>query len=449
MTPTRHSYAAKRLPTYAGPAGWDAILPPRRPSATLTTTLHADITIIGAGLAGLAAAHRLVQLDPTLNIAVLEAGLVAQGSAGRNSGFMIDLPHALSSSDYSGSSADSDRLQIRHNRAAIEFATQLATELNLGKEVFDRCGKINGAAGARGHTLNLEYAQHLHAIDEEYELLDAAQMRAITGTDYYHSGLYTPGTAMLQPAAYVRALADALPPQVSVFERSPVNRIDKQGNDWIVTTGQGQARSTTVIMAINGHIESFGLFQQRLLHVFTYASMSHALSSEQYRQLGGQAQWSLTPADPMGVTVRKIQSAQGARLLVRSRFTCDPSMQVSPARLRSIQTLHAEKFRQRFPRLRLSTEYCWGGQLCLSLNDVPAFGEVEPGLIAACCQNGLGLTRGTLAGMAAAELATATESVFVRELQQLATPQKLYPEPLTRIGANVVMRYKELQAGQE
>jgi glycine/D-amino acid oxidase-like deaminating enzyme len=37
---------------------------------------------------------------------LLEAGRVAEGAAGRNSGFMIDLPHELTSEDYAGAGDD-------------------------------------------------------------------------------------------------------------------------------------------------------------------------------------------------------------------------------------------------------------------------------------------------------------------------------------------------------
>ena len=50
-------------------------------------------------------------------------------------------------------------------------------------------------------------------------------------------------------------------------------------------------------------------------------------------------------------------------------------------------------------------EYRWAGHLCLSLNGVSLMKEIEDGVFSACVQNGLGVTRGTLTGMAAAELA--------------------------------------------
>jgi glycine/D-amino acid oxidase-like deaminating enzyme len=82
-------------------SGWYELLPPPAPARELSQSLTADWVVIGAGFAGLAAARRLTQLCPGDKIVLLEAQRVGWGAAGRNSGFMIDLPHDLSTEDYS------------------------------------------------------------------------------------------------------------------------------------------------------------------------------------------------------------------------------------------------------------------------------------------------------------------------------------------------------------
>uniref|UniRef100_UPI00351762B7 FAD-dependent oxidoreductase n=1 Tax=Cognatishimia sp. TaxID=2211648 RepID=UPI00351762B7 len=84
------AYAAKRLPVQLGPAAWNTILGPRPHGPALTGANTADFVIVGGGFAGLTAARRLTQLAPGSKITVLEAGAIAEGAAGRNSGFMID-----------------------------------------------------------------------------------------------------------------------------------------------------------------------------------------------------------------------------------------------------------------------------------------------------------------------------------------------------------------------
>ncbi|WP_163018995.1 FAD-dependent oxidoreductase, partial [Pseudomonas viridiflava] len=95
------THSIKRLPVDTGVSGWEAISTRSTPVRTLDGSVTADWLIIGAGFAGLSAARRLSQLRPDDSIVVVDAHEIAKGPAGRNSGFMIDVPHSLSSGEYS------------------------------------------------------------------------------------------------------------------------------------------------------------------------------------------------------------------------------------------------------------------------------------------------------------------------------------------------------------
>ncbi len=443
------SINVSKLPVDPGPAAWNALLPDPGPAQPLNGAMAADWLVIGAGFAGLAAARRLSLLHSGDRIVVLEARRVGDGPAGRNSGFMVDLPHDLTSDDYGGA-LDHDLAQTRANRAAIAFARETAEGFGLVGEAFAPIGKTNAAATAKGHQHNLDYARHLADMGEAHEMLDAQQMREMTGTDYYRSGLYTPGAVILQPALFVRGVAKGLVSnRVSLHEMSPVTRLDWAG-DWVATTPSGQVTAPKVILAVNGHAESFGFFTGQLMHVFTYASMTRILTRDEQARLGGQARWGVTPADPLGTTVRRISGTGGDRIVVRNRFTYDPSMEVSGSRIREVARTHDRAFAARFPMLEgVSMDYRWGGRLCLSRNSAPAFGEVAPGLFAACCQNGLGTAKGTLAGMLAADLASDQNSDLLEWMRAEAPPQKLPPRPIAQMGATAVLRWGEFRAGRE
>ncbi len=93
--------------------------------------------------------------------------------------------------------------------------------------------------------------------------------------------------------------------------------------------------------------------------------------------------------------------------------------------------------------------YRWGGKLCLSRNNVPVFGEVDEGMYAACCHNGLGTAKGTVSGKLIAELACGQRSQLLDDLQQEADPVRLPPMPVARIGATAMLRWGEMRAGKE
>lgn len=442
-------HKARRLPIHKGPAAWSSILGDRTPTNALEADTTADFVVVGGGFAGLSAARRLTQLQPRSRIVVLEAGLLAEGAAGRNSGFMIDLPHELTSQDYAGSG--DDRTLIKLNRKAIDFARQAAKEYGISPDFFDPSGKINGAASETAHAHNVSYAKHLAVLGEESEMLDRSDMAAITGSNHYRSGLYTSGTVTLQPAGYIRGLGDGLSARLTLHENSPVVSLTREGGSWTVKTDRGSVSAGRVILTNNGHLESFGFERGRLMQLFLYASMTAELDDTALARLGGKPRWGITPSDPMGTTMRRIDTGQGGnRIVTRTCATLRPGMVASDADVRRAARVHRRKFDQRFPQLSgYAMEYCWAGHLCLSLNGVSVVREIDDGLFAGCVQNGLGTARGTLAGMAAAELACGETSDVTQYFAAQARPKKLPPQPLATIGANSWMRFREWRAADE
>ncbi|MGR3714483.1 MAG: NAD(P)/FAD-dependent oxidoreductase [Shimia sp.] len=443
-------YTARRRPQQRGVAAWNAILGPQDTAQVLEQDITADFCVVGAGFAGLSAARRLRQLLPEARIVVLEAGRVAEGAAGRNSGFMIDLPHDLASDDYAGAGDDGKVTEL--NRKAISFARGAVAEYGIKADFFDPSGKVNGAGGAAGHGHNLSYAAHLAALGEPHEMLDAQQMAEMTGSQYYVSGLFTPGTVTLQPAGYIRGLAAGLKAQgVEIYENSAVSAFQKSGNAWDVVTPKGVAQVGQVILAVNGHLESFGVAKGQLMQLFLFATMTAELGAETRRVLGGADRWGITPSDPMGTTMRRIDTGQGGhRIVTRTCAVLRPSMQASKSDVARAGRVMRRKFDQRFPKLAgLKMEHTWAGHLCLTLNGVAVAREIGSGVFSACVQNGLGTARGTLTGIAAAEMAAGQPSDIANFFAAETAPKRLPPRPFCDIGANAVLRWREFKARQE
>ncbi|HDR9502523.1 TPA: FAD-binding oxidoreductase [Burkholderia cepacia] len=440
-------FVASKLPQHLGKSGWVEMLPPRTACAPLVGTVNADIAIIGGGFAGLSAARRLSQLDPTLKVVVLEASEVAEGATGRNSGFIIDLPHEVSSEDYGGSGSDERRHDIQVHRMAIALARDLALEKGWGKDIFDPCGKYNVAMGPQGEKHVTSYAAQLDKVNEPYRFFNAQEIAAVTGTKSFTSAIFTPGTVMIQPAAYIRGLADSLRDPVRLFENTPALSLERQGASWHIKTPNGAVNAGKIILANNGHAQSFGLFPGVLLHVYTYASMTKAFDPS---KLGGERSWAATPAFPMGTTVRRVRGDDGDRILIRSRYTYNPRLQVTEGAIARAGRVHDRKFDARFPMLKgLPMEYRWAGAMALTWNGVPAFGEIEPGIFAAVACNGVGATKATASGIAAAEAALGMDSWLVQVFRGFAAPKRLPPQPFLTIGATANLSVKEWSAGIE
>lgn len=443
-------YRAKRLPQPQGRAAWNAILGPAPAADPLTGDRTADVVVIGAGFAGLSAARRLKQIDPALDIVVLEAGRIAEGAAGRNSGFMIDIPHELTSEDYAG--AGDDRRMMALNRQAQAFGTEAVADYGITPDFFDKVGKINGAGAPVADALNQNLATHLEALGEPYEMLDAQAMHEVTGSAFYTSGLFTPGTVMVQPAGYVRGLAEGLKRDgVTICEDSPAIGFSQQNGGWQVETPRGTISCGHIILTVNGHLESFGFERGRLMQLFLFAVMTPDLSADQVNALGGHPRWGVTPSDPMGTTMRRIDGPLGGnRIVTRSCAALRPNMRATDRDMARAARAMQKKFEARFPMLKgLEMEHAWAGHLCLTLNGVSVAREIAKGVFSGCVQNGLGIARGTLTGIAAAERCMGLDSKIAAFFEAQNAPKRLPPQPFREIGANAVLRWKEMRVGLE
>ena len=175
---------------------------------------------------------------------------------------MIDLPHDLSSDNYSGGvAADLAQIRAKSGRCCNRYGSDTTAAKQQHNPVRSTSLRLTG-----GYCITVVMPGIRKPV-RPYELYDAQTMRAITGSDYYSGGLYTPGTVII----FVRGVAQGLKSGRSRFMRSPVTGLERQGQDWIVKTPE-EVAAPAVILAVNGHVESFGFFQRRLMHVFTYAS---------------------------------------------------------------------------------------------------------------------------------------------------------------------------------
>ncbi|MDE3176494.1 MAG: FAD-binding oxidoreductase [Pseudomonadota bacterium] len=436
---------ARQLPSDLKGSGWYEILEAPGPARVLEEKRTADWIIVGGGFAGLAAARRLTKTRPGDSVVLIDAQRIGWGAAGRNSGFMIDLPHDLTSEHYGGA-REKNLAEIARNRAAIAFAREAAEEIGLPKTVFDSCGKYHGATDGHGLKALRAFERHLDSLGEPYQKLDAADMKRVTGTDYYDGGSFMPGTTIIQPAAYVRALAGSFGNHLTVYENSPVLRFES-GREHAVYTAKGSVTAPRLILTVNGHIESFGFYQKRLMHVFLYGSMTRRLSSAEVCRLGGEPAWALIPAAALGSTVRRLHED---RIVVRNSMTWEPGMKPNPGDIARFRRVHEASFRARFPMLPdVTMEHSWSGHLCMAFNGGAGFGEIAERVYSACVCNGLGTTKSTLGGMAVVDLATGAGGPLVDALLAEPGPSRLVPEPFLSVGARARMWWGQRQAGRD
>ena len=208
---------------------------PRLVLKPLTSDLEADVCVIGLGGSGLACIHEL--LGSGQRVIGLDASGVAGGAAGRNGGFLLG---GLSMFHHEAG----ERLGLTAAKAVYE---QTLIEI-------DRMERETPAAIRRTGSLRI-------AVSDE-ELEDCrAQFSAMRGdglpVESYEGpegkGLLFPADAAFDPGARCGRLAvEALRHGVQLFGNSRVVGID----DTVVSTAHGSVRARTVIVAVDGRLET-------------------------------------------------------------------------------------------------------------------------------------------------------------------------------------------------
>jgi len=78
----------------------------------------------------------------------------------------------------------------------------------------------------------------------------------------------------------------------------------------------------------------------------------------------------------------------------------------------------------------------------MSRNCASTFGEVSPNIWMATCQNGIGVTKGTISGMLIADKACGVLNPLIKDMEALGTPTPLPPRPLVEVGARATIGWE-------
>ncbi len=439
-----HTMRIDRLPDDDSGCGWYNILPAPPPATPLRGAHRAKWVVLGAGFTGLAAARRLAEVLPGEEIFLIEAGRVGHGASGRNSGFIIDLPHNVGPADHAGD-PDHDFKEMRLNRFGIEMLRQLVRDHAIDCQWSER-GKIHAGLEAKGLRDLDAYIAGLDRLGEAYTRLDATDLKRILGIDTYIAGAHTPGNILVQPAALARGLGENLPGNVRLCEDSPVTGID-YGANITLDCNDGRIIADKLLLATNAFTTQFGFLKGRILPIATYGSLTRPLSEPEAEALGGEGDWGVIPADHLGTTLRYTRDR---RILIRNTFAYVPSMAAREAGMDGIRRHHVNSFEARFPMLPdVTFEHSWGGTCCLSRNNAQFFGKLGDNVWAAVCQNAVGIARGTYSGALLADLAAGADSEMLGDLMAFPRPCRNPPQPMLGIGVRANIAWQQWRAGAE
>lgn len=426
--------------------GWYAALPAAQPATRLTGVQTADYAIIGAGFAGLAAARRLAELKPNARIILVDAQRVAEGASGRNSGFVIDLPHKFS---LEHPDPELKQKLLKLNRAAIAQLEGFVKKHSIDCQ-WSLAGKYQGAVGERGEAHLAHFAKLMTDLGEPFRYVEKDELSKVLGTNYYSRAIFTGGSYLMQPAGLVRGMGDHLPENVELLEESPIRRLEKVGDQWVLHGDNGSIKAPKLLLGTSIFTQEFGYLRNRLLPVMTFASWTRPLTDEEMKRYHGELDWGLTPADHAGTTLRMTADR---RILIRNTYKHVPKYgsSVNEEQRKKIRADHRKAFVDRYPDLAdVPFTETWGGVYAISRNFTNFFGELDDGVYASACDNGVGAAWGTISGTLLAELAVGVDSEQLKDIQYVTgMPSLNPPEPFLGMGVKFRIALAKWQSRSE
>ena len=409
--------------------GWLNLLPPRTAMPALNQDLDCPWVIIGAGYTGLAAARTLALLRPNDQIVLIEAEAAGEGASARNSGYLVDS--TLNDGHMSENGLSHYKQKYQLNALGVQTVANFVERYQVDCD-WNASGKYHATALAKNEAKLRTFSRTLDDCDIANTLMEAPALRTRLGTEFYRMAVHTAGGVMLQPAKLARAMIEALPANVSLYEQSPVLNWTRSGSRHQLTTAKGRINADHLLVCTNGFIPSLGLKRDRVFPLTLTASLTRQLTEAEFQSLGSPQEWGLLSAQAMGATVRLTGDR---RIMIRNTAEALWSVNMTASQLALRVQGHNDGLRKRFPTLPSNLiEHSWSGITCISANSANLFEQLSPTLSVAGCYNGGGIGLATLFGEQLAYQAIGERTDEMDRIQQRPTPTWLPPNPFLTLG---------------
>jgi len=360
------------------------IAAPHRPPLALD--LDVDVCVVGGGLAGLTTAREVARRG--WSVVLLEAGRLAAGASGRNTGFVLP-----------GFGADADKLVAR---VGFERTKDLWALSQAGLDYVRDTVRAEGDSGIDpqdgwlyvSKTDNgdefLRFVALLGELGCEIEGWPTERVRAVLRSERYFHALNYLRAFTIHPLNYAFKLAAAAERDgARIFEDTPAISIDPTGVRKRIVTPSARLRANHVVLC--GNVQLGSLMPRvaaTLVPVTTYVITTAPLGERLAEAVGYRGGVSDTD-----LADNHYRIVGGDRLMLSGRSTAwlrDPR--------RYVGVLQAD-IKKTYPQLGdVAVDYAWAGTLGITAHRMPQIGELGSGVWLASGFGGHGLNTTAMAG---------------------------------------------------
>ena len=423
---------------------WINDLSPRLNFKVLEKKLDCEWLIVGAGYTGLSAARKLGQLCPNQKIVLVDAQLAGDGASGRNSGYLVDT--TLNDGFTSNKELENYKKKSDIYSLGISTVKKFIKEYQVDCD-WNECGKYFSSSKIQDKKILINFSNILSKLGFEHRIMNNKELSERLGTNFYNVGLYTKGGVLIHPGKLVRAMVNALPSNVEVFENSSLLNWSTLKDYISCEFKNGKINTKKIIFATNGFLKSLGIKSNYNFPITLTASMTRCLTDQEFDLIGQPKEWGVLPVRPMGATIRMTKDR---RILIRNTAEMHNPFKMSQFKLNKRSNIHKTGIKKRFPQLPDNIiQSTWSGIVSRTRNSSQIFEKIRENIFVAGCYNGSGIGVGTLFGEQIALKANNENTKEIEIIEERKRPTWLPPEPFLKLGVKSRLLYERIRAISE
>lgn len=382
---------------------WEATSPPHAPTAPLAEPAKCEIVVIGGGLTGLSAALHLAKKGH--QVTLLEGSTIGFGGSGRNNGQVIPVLSA----------AEPDRIERQYGEIGERFVDLLQNSANT---LFDmiRSENIDCEANQTGWFQPAHTKAHMRLSQARVtawqkhgapaQLLDQNESRTLIGSDQWFGGMFNPTGGHINPLMFTRGMADACKNAgVRIHENTPVEKISRACQNWLVKTPNATIIASAVLLATNAYTGAFAStlappIRRSFIPITSWQMATEPLTDEQNT--------SILPTNPAISDTRG--DLQFFRKDAQNRLITGSALMFKTNAHTRLRTYIAKRLTKTFPQLpNPQFSHIWCGYVGITTDFFPRFHQLGPNYIGFTGYNGRGLALTIPLGIQLAEALLGTK----------------------------------------